>query len=507
MASNNIIKNTLTLYVRMLISMFLGFFTSRILLKQLGVTDFGLYNVVAGFIMMLAFLNSALSLGTQRFLNYALGKGEEENLQKIFLASLTIHVSFALLILIIAETGGLYFLNNYMTIPSNRLMATNIVYQFVVFSSSLAFIQIPYLATLIAYEKMQQYATICIIDVILKFFAAFVLFFISEDKLICYSFAIFIAAIVVFILYVLYCHRNFLWIKYTWPKDKKMLKSMLSFSGWNVFSSISIILNGQVVNVLLNIFFGPTVNAARGISTQLNNSISGLVNNFQIAVNPQIVQSYSSGDKITFYNLINKSAKFSYFLLLIFIIPICLNIKEVLIFWLGSIPFYSDIFCIIIFLTTLFNSFSLPLATAANADGNIKKFQCYTGLAELSSIPLSYLFLKLGFSPVVVFIIAFCIVVTTLFIRLAVLKDMVHLDVLSFIVKIVVRCIGCSVLAGAIGFFISKNICIDGYIGLFVRLGIDFMLTILVIYITGLNSSEKDYFKNMIIKKFKVKRI
>lgn len=491
----------------MLISMFLGFFTSRILLTQLGITDFGLYNVVAGFIMMLAFLNSALSLGTQRFLNYALGKGQEEKLQKIFSASLTIHVSFALLILVIAESGGLFFLNKYMIIPSNRLIATNIVYQFVVLSSLLAFIQIPYLATLIAYEKMQQYARICIIDVILKFLAAFVLMFISEDKLICYSFAIFIVAIVIFILYASYCHRNFLWMKYTCPNDWKLLKSMLSFSGWNVFSSISMVLNGQFVNVLLNMFFGPTVNAARGISTQLNNSVSGLVNNFQIAVNPQIVQSYSSGDKNTFYNLINKSAKFSFFLLLIFVAPICLNIKEVLFFWLSSVPNYSDIFCVIIFLTTLFNSFSLPLATAANATGNIKKFQLYTGIAELSNIPLSYLFLKLGFSPVVVYIIAFCIVFTTLLIRLAVLKKIIHLEVLSFIVKIVARCIVCSMLAVVLCVLIFEYISIDGYVGLFIKLGVDFIITLLVIYTTGLNSSEKKYLKKIILNKLVVKRI
>ena len=322
---NSLTKNTTILYVRMLISMFIGFFTSRILLNQLGVVDFGIYNVVGSIIVLLGFLNSTLSLSTQRFINFELGRGDFEKLCKIFSSSIVIHVCLALLVFIVAETVGLWFLNFHLNIPTNRITAANYVFQFSVLSALFTLTVIPYTAVIIAHEHMKQYATIGIVDVFLRFGVAIMLYIVNTDRLMVYAFAMFAVVVVDYLIYYFYCKKHFDECNFKFSKDKKLYRTMLSFSGWNIFSSISMVLNGQVVSIILNIFFGPIVNAARGIATQVNGSINGFVSNFQLAVNPRIIQTFAIQDLATFYRLINQSAKLSFFLLLILAVPIWPN--------------------------------------------------------------------------------------------------------------------------------------------------------------------------------------
>lgn len=492
-AKKSLVKNTLTLYVRMLISMLVGLYTSRILMAQLGVVDFGIYNVVGSIVILLGFLNAALSLSTQRFINYELGNSNCERLTKVYSSSIVIHALLALLVLIFAETVGLWFLNTRMTIPPDRLTAANYVYQFSILSAMLTLTMVPHTATIIAHEHMKSYATIGIIDVLLRFGVACLLYIVNIDKLIVYGLAMSIVAAVDYSMYFLYCKKNFAECRFSFSKDKHLYKSMLAFSGWNIFSSISMVVNGHMVGIILNIFYGPVVNAARGISNQVNGAISGLVSNFQVAVNPRIIQSYASNEKDVFYRLVNKSAKMSFFLLLVLVVPIWINIDVILKVWLGVVPQYAEKFCRIVFITSLINTFSLPLAIAANANGNIRFFQTACGIFEIMNIPLSYVLLRYGCSPVAVYYLALAIVVITLFVRLSVLKRLIRLDVKYFLSSIVLRCIAVALMAFGGMHALSQVIPNTNMGWLLLSVVMSVLFTNSLIMALGLNKEERYY--------------
>lgn len=494
----SLVKNTLTLYVRMLISMLVGLYTSRILISQLGVVDFGIYNVVGSIVILLGFLNTTLSLSTQRFINYELGNGNYERLTKVYSSSIVIHVLLALLVLVFAETVGLWFLNTQMTIPSDRLTAANYVYQFSILSAMLTLTMVPHTATIIAHEHMKSYATIGIIDVLLRFGVACLLYIVNSDKLIVYGVAMFVVVAVDYSMYFLYCKKNFAECRFSFSKDTSLYRSMLAFSGWNIFSSISMVLNGHVVGIILNMFFGPVINAARGISNQVNGAVSGFVSNFQVAVNPRIIQSYASNEMDVFYRLVNQSAKMSFFLLLVLVVPIWINIDVILEMWLGSVPQYAGVFCRIVFISSLINTFSLPLATAANANGNIRFFQTACGIFEIMNIPLSYVLLRYGCQPIAVYYLALTIVVITLFVRLFVLRRLIRFDVKRFLSSIVLRCIAIALTAFG-GMYVLSQVIPNTNIGwLLLSVIISILFTSSLIMALGLNKEEKYYLLNIL---------
>lgn len=488
----------------MLISMFIGFFTSRILLNQLGVVDFGVYNVVGSIIVLLGFLNSTLSLSTQRFINFELGNNNYQQLQKVYSSSIIIHCALAFVVFILAETVGLWFLNYHMNIPEERMVAANYVYQFSIFSAMLSLTMIPHTATIIAHEHMSQYATIGIIDVFLRFSVACMLYIIQTDKLIVYALAMFLVVLANYLTYYIYCKKKFPECSFILSKDKQLYREMLSFSGWNIFSSISMILNGQVVSIILNVFFGPIVNAARGISTQVNGAIGGFVQNFQIAVNPRIIQTFAANEIQTFYRLINQSAKFSFFLLLIFVVPVWINIDDILQLWLGTVPEHTANFCRIVFISSLINTFSLPLATAANATGNIKVFQLACGVLEILNIPFSYLLLKLGNPPVTVYFVQLTITISTLFVRLIVLRKLVSLNISQFLTKIVSRCLFVAILSFST-MIVTTYFNTESLLGLLSSIFSSLSLTALFIMLLGLNREEKAIAINLIKNKLHIK--
>ena len=488
----------------MLISMFIGFFTSRILLNQLGVVDFGVYNVVGSIIVLLGFLNSTLSLSTQRFINFELGNNNYQQLQKVYSSSIIIHCALAFIVFILAETVGLWFLNYHMNIPEERMVAANYVYQFSIFSAMLSLTMIPHTATIIAHEHMSQYATIGIIDVFLRFSVACMLYIIQTDKLIVYALAMFLVVLANYLTYYIYCKKKFPECSFIFSKDKQLYREMLSFSGWNIFSSISMILNGQVVSIILNIFFGPIVNAARGISTQVNGAIGGFVQNFQIAVNPRIIQTFAANEIQTFYRLINQSAKFSFYLLLIFVVPVWTNIDNILQLWLGTVPEHTADFCRIVFIVSLINTFSLPLATTANATGNIKVFQLACGVLEILNIPFSYLLLKLGNPPLTVYFVQLAITISTLFVRLIVLRKLVNLNISLFLIKIVFRCLFVAILSFST-MMIATYINTESLFGLLSSIFVSLCLTALFIMLLGLNREEKAIVINLIKNRLHIK--
>ena len=305
--NKRIAKNTLLLYFRMLFIMAINLYTSRIVLKILGIEDFGIYNAVGGIVAMFGFLTSAMSISTQRYITYELGKNNLKQLNKIFNTSITIHAVISVIILILAETIGLWFLYNKMTIPIERLNAALWTYQASIASAIILIMSIPYNATIIAHEKMSAFAYISVLEVVLKLAIVYLLLISNFDKLKLYSTLILIVQLIIRIIYGQYCKKHFLETKIHFIKDKSLFKEMLSFAGWNLWGNCAGIASTQGVNILLNIFFGPHINAARGIAVQVQGAVNQFASNFQTAINPQITKSYAQGDYNYMHNLIFSS--------------------------------------------------------------------------------------------------------------------------------------------------------------------------------------------------------
>lgn len=407
-SSNNsrIAKNTIFLYFRMILIMIVSLYTSRIILKELGVMDYGIYNVVGGIVTMFSFINASMSTSTQRFITFALGENDTIKLKKIFSISLLVHIGIAIIIALLAETVGLWFLNNKLTIPAERMYAANWVYQFSVFIFCTNITQVPYNAELIAHEKMGIYAYISIVEAVLKLLIVYLLSISPIDKLITYAFLLLCVQFIIRISYKIYCKRNFEECTFTFIKEWTLAKEMTSFAGWNAIGSIAWMFRGQGINMLLNIFFGPTINAAKGIATQVSNAIYSFVGNFQTALNPQITKDYAKKNVKEMENLVYSGTKYSYFLLLLLSLPICFNIDFILNLWLTEVPQYTSIFVIMTIIDGLIAIiFGTPFMTSVSATGNIKNYQIVVNSCIMLSLPISYIFLKLGFNVISVFVI------------------------------------------------------------------------------------------------------
>ncbi|MDL2323458.1 lipopolysaccharide biosynthesis protein, partial [Bacteroidales bacterium OttesenSCG-928-A17] len=401
-----ITKNTTVLYIRMLFSMIVSLYTSRVVLNTLGVEDYGIYNVVGGIVVLFGFFNNAMSASTQRFLTFELDRGSFERLRSVFGVSVTLHSIIALIIFILAETIGLWFLNTQINIPFERIEAANWVYQFSIFSFIITVITVPYSASIISHEKMSFYAYLGIIEVILKLLIVFILTYGNYDKLKFYAMLTFIVILIIRFTYVLYCRKEFNESKSGFLWDKELFRSMGSFANWNLLGVFAGIGYNQGVNILLNIFFGPTINAARGITFQVQGAVNNFVSSFQTAVNPPIVKAYATNNISFLYNLVFTSSKASFFLLFIISLPVMINTEEILTLWLKNPPDYSTTFTRLILCDILVGALSGSIHTLVQATGNIKKYQLLVSGILLLNLPLSYLFLKMGYPPQITFIIS-----------------------------------------------------------------------------------------------------
>lgn len=470
--------------------MLVTLYTSRIILNTLGVDDFGIYNVVGGVVTMFAFFNSAMSSATQRFLSIEIGKGDYVQLRKTFNAAQIIHIGIAILIFILAETIGLWILKTYLVIPADRLQAALWVYHFSVLSFMVSVVQVPYNATIIAHERMNVYAYVSIIEVILKLLIVFMLTWITFDKLKLYGILLFIVVLVIAAIYRVYTRKNFEESKFEVVKDFTLYKTLISFSSWNLFGNIAVIAKGQGVNILLNIFFGPTVNAARGIATQVQSAVLSFVTNFQTAVNPQIIKSYASNNLEYMNSLIIKSSKISFYLLFLITLPILLEVDQILKLWLKIVPDYTPTFTILILILILINSVSGPLMTAAQATGNIKIYQIVVGTLQFLILPISYLFLKLGYSPEISLYIAIFIEVIALFFRLIFLKRMMNFPFRLFLKEVINKNILIFILASILPLIIKNSI--DMSIArLFIVITISMTWTLIIEFFIGFNKKER----------------
>lgn len=430
-------KNTLMLYGRMLFGMLVSLYTSRVILRALGVEDFGIYNVVGGLVAMFQMISSSLSSAASRFLTFEIGKGDTKKLKSIFSTSLLIHFALAFLIVILTEGIGVWFLNTHMVIPPDRLLAANWVFQCSVLSFVFGLISIPYRAAIVAHERMAAFAYIGILEICLRLF---IVLFIAYchwhyDGLIVFSILTVVVGLIVQCIYISYCNR-FEECHHRCKFEKKYWKEMMAFAGWNFIGCSAAMLKDQGVNILMNVFSGPVLNAARGIATSVNKAIISFATNFMTALNPQITKSYASGDTNYMLSLVEKGAKFSYYIVLLFALPIILETDFILRIWLVDYPEHTLTFVRLILILSLSDVLSNTLITLQLATGKIRNYQIAVGGTLLLNFPLSYVCLKVGLPPEMVYIVAIAISCSTILIRLIFLRRMIGLDIKRFLIVV-----------------------------------------------------------------------
>lgn len=439
--SNNkrIAKNTLLLYFRMLFLMFIGLFTSRINLQSLGVDNFGIYNVVGGVVAMLSVLTGSLGVAISRDITFEIGRGDKERLNKVFSSAVTIQLFMSILVIIIAEVVGVWFLNNKMVIPADRLYAANWVLQFSTASFVLTLISVPYNACIIAHEKISVFAYITIYEAIMKLVIAYSVFVTPIDKLITYAALLLFLSLSMRIIYGIYCSRKFEECHYRFVFDKDLLKHMGGFAGWTMFGNLAYVGYSQGLNILLNLFFGPSVNAARGVAMQVNEKVSAFCTNFQMALNPQITKSYAANDLKRMHSLVYASSKYSFFMLLLLSLPIMIEAPSILHYWLGVVPDHTVWFVRLIFMILMVDATANPLTVGAQANGNIKVYQIIVGSILLLIVPISYVALKMGCIPEGVFIVHLSVVILAQCVRIYMVRNMIQLSVSEYIKKVIVK--------------------------------------------------------------------
>lgn len=472
--------------------MLVTLYTSRIILNTLGVEDFGIYNVVGGFVTMFGFLNNAMASATQRFLAFEIGRNDKTQLRNVFSMSVNIHFLIAILILILAETVGLWFLNTQLTIPAERMEAARWVYQFSILTLMVNMVSVPYNAMIIAHERMNVFAWVSIAEVSLKLFIVFMLQWFGFDKLKLYAILIFAVALLIRLLYGIYCNLKFSESKFRYYWDKPLFKTLTGYAGWNLWGNAAGVIMDQGINVLLNIFFGPIINAARAIAVQVKSAINQFVTNFQMALNPQIIKSFASTDLHYMHQLIFQGAKYSYFLMFILSLPVLIETEQLLRLWLKQVPEYSVIFTRLIIINILIDSISGPLMTAAQSSGKIKLYQSVVGGLLILNLPMSFLFLKLGFSPEITVYVNICISILALFCRLKIISPLVNLRISNFINEVILKILPLSFFSIIlpIGVIYSVE---ESIFRLLISSVTSVVSTTTFIYFIGLKKTEKQF--------------
>lgn len=421
-SNKKIAKNTLLLYIRMLFMMAIGLFTSRVILNALGISDMGLMSVAGSVITMFTFLNATLTSGTQRFISYAIGENNAQRLRAVFKSAMTLHLLLAIIIFFLGETLGLWYVYNKLNVEPGRFQAAMWCYQLSIISTVVGMVQLPFNSALIAHEKMNIYAYMTIFDAVFKLLAAYLIQIVCFDRLIFYSILIFAAELLSTFLYNLYCRKHFKECSFSFGYDKGIFRNMLSFSGWNTLGCLTAMGQGTGVNLIINSFCGTVVNGARGIAFQANGWVTRFVENFMVALNPQIIKSYASGDIQRMSSLVINGARFGCYLFLLLGIPLFVEIEFVLKLWLGQCPEHTVAFMRIVMIETLFKTMGTPTVTAMHATGQMKLLNITVGSILLLIVPVSYVCFRLGLSPEQVLLINIIPWIVVPFIRVFLVK-------------------------------------------------------------------------------------
>lgn len=505
--NRRIAKNTIYLYFRMILVLVVSLYTSRVVLAELGVIDYGVYNVVAGVIVMFTFLNSSMATSTQRFLTFELGKGDFEKLKQTFSASLNIHIAIGLIILVLAETIGLWFVNAKLVIPSDRMFAANIAYQCTALSFMLSITQVPYNASLISHEEMNVYAYIGILEALSRLGIAFSLIIYGGDKMMFFSILTLAIQACLLILYRAYCIRKYKECCFNLFWDRQLYYQLSSFAGWNLFGSIAWVCRGQGLNILLNLFFGPTLNAAKGIADKVSNSVMGFIRNFNTAMNPQITKSYAVGDISAMEDLCYRGTKFAFLLLFLMALPAMVNIDYILSIWLVEVPEYTAIFVILVMADALLDVLlgTSQFITAIQATGKIMFYQILVGTIIMLIIPIGYAFLYFGGNPESLFYVMIVISLVSGLARFMFCKYEIGFSMRKLCVKVWIPALGVVLLATPLPLLlkISSLSFTKGWMGFVLISILSVILIMMFSWFFAFSKSERATVKAIIQKKLK----
>lgn len=509
--SKRIAKNTLFLYIRQIFVMVVALYTSRVVLATLGETDYGIYNVVGGIVTLFTFLNFAMGCATNRFITFQLGKKDANGVNVAFSNAVVIHTIIAFVILLLGETLGLYFFETQMNIPENRMYAASWVYQLSIFTCMVNIVSIPYNALITSHEKMNAFAVISIVETVLKLVIVWMLVIFGCDKLILYAILMFVVGIIVRILNQAYSRFAFKNIHFLWPRNRVMLKEMLVYAMWSLIGSAGVIFADQGVNVLLNIYFGPTVNAARGVANQVKTAVVSLSNNFSQAVSPQINKSFAGGDLSYMHTLIFAASKYTFYLLFIMFLPICLEANYLLSLWLVEVPAHSVMFLRLMLIISILTALGTPLSNAAGANGNIKYYQIFEGGINLMLIPIMWLVFKFQNKPIPewAFYVQIFICVCTQIARLLLVRPLINLSLRNYIFKVVKPCLIVVVVSSIIP-FILKSVLTETLLSFLLIVFISVACVLLAIALFGVTNDERNFvlYKVPIIRKYsKIKKL
>lgn len=501
--NKRIAKNSVLLYFRMFVMVIISLYTSRVVLQTLGVEDFGIYNVVGGVITFLSFLTGSLASASARFITFSLGKGDMDELKNTFGNIVKIHLLFSVIVLIISETVGLWFVMTQLNIPEARETAAMWVYQLSIFAAIGSLIWAPYNAAIIAHEKMSAFAYLTLADAVLKLAAVFMLVYTPYDKLVFYAVYICLIQMFDFMVYIVYCNRKFeetrgLSLKNT---DKKLFREIFGYAGWTMNGNLAVFGYTQGLNILLNIFFNPAVNAARGIAVQVQNIVNNFCINFQMAINPQLTKNYAAGNLERMHTLIIASSKYSFFLLLLICLPLAIEAETVLKWWLGDFPEHTVSFLRLVLAVSILYCFSNPIITAVHATGKLKKFQIYEGTALLMIVPVAYMALKIpGMKPEIVFGIHIVIEILTQYIRLKIVLPMIGMDIKRYFREVVAPVLKVAVVAPVIPLAVYIKVPM-GEITSFLAIGTLCVVSVGVSsFVMGCNDREKNVITSRIRK-------
>lgn len=495
--NKTIAKNTFLLYFRMILLLVINLYASRIILDALGISDYGIYNVVGGVISMFSFLSVSFSSSISRYITFALGKGDKDNLKKVFSTSVNVQMLMSFIIVVLAEIIGLWFLENKINLPDGRLGAAHWVFQCSLLAFVVNLISVPYNATIIAHERMNAFAFISILEAVLKLLIVFMLYRLPYDKLKTYAVLVLAVSVIIRFVYGYYAKRHFEESKYHFVYDKELTKKMFGFAGWNVVGNGSWILNTQGINILINVFFGVTLNAARGIATQVDGVVQQFVSNFNTAFSPQLTKSYASGDMVYYHKLIIAGSKFTAFLLLFLIVPICLEAETILGLWLVEVPEYTVTFVRFTLIGSFLVSIENPLYVANNATGKIRRYQITISLLLLMNFVLSYVAFKIGYPVVSTYIIYILVYMILSIVKPLIAQKNIGMKAVTYINTVLLRVVFVSAIVFLIPWFFTKTQ-EPGILRMTETVIVSIISTSFCVYFMGLKREERTMFRGLV---------
>lgn len=501
--NKRIAKNTLFLYVRMILTIVVNLYAVRVIWQVLGIDDYGIYNLVGGIVTMFAFLNNAMVASSQRFISFELGKENYDRLKNVFCISVTVHFMLAIGIIILAETGGLWLLNEKLNIPESRMYAANWVFQCSVLAFAVNVISVPYNACIVAHEHMNAYGYFGILEVVLKLLIVFLLLLLPFDKLIAYSLLVLGVTVLMRVIYGYYCKRHFPECRYRFVSDHHLLRDMFSFAGWSFIGNLGFSVRDQGLNIVLNLFFNVAVNAARGIANQIGGVISGFAQSFQMAINPQLTKRYAAGEIKSMMNLLFTGCKYSAILMMLVVIPLFFASAQVLTLWLDVIAPYTVGFMQLVLVMCLFDSMSGCIITSLQATGRIKWFQIIISIIMVSNIPIAWIWIKMDTDPYIILYVSILTTIIALFARLILLRREISFSLRDFFSQVMARVVLVFIPSALASWWIYSvlpktfvHLVIFAFLSVFITAGIAFCL--------GLNSHERglalQYIKKIIRK-------